>query len=271
MESSVAVAGAAPSAALAWTLNGAGALAHFQGDSSLSTSSAERSVNLFRKLDDPLGIGYALVTLGIIAEDRGDYAAAEPLFAEAQVRFDRVGAAADRGLALYHAGVIAYGRGHLDQALDRLEEAVRLGRASGIAVVSIAAPLGYMGLIFTERGELASAADACEEALALTRESGDQEGYVRRLAGLAVLAAACGCLEPAVRLLAAAEALRVCIGLLPHALPESLAYDRVLDIARSHLGKATFDEAWLAGISMSPDECLTDVQTIMRAARQSPA
>jgi predicted ATPase/DNA-binding XRE family transcriptional regulator len=95
---------------------GAGLLAHFQGDDEHAKPWLEASVQLALESDFPWWRAFALLLLGLVAEDEGDYSLAELRFLDALVIFRERADHPKIGLALTHLGVAAWGRGDIARA-----------------------------------------------------------------------------------------------------------------------------------------------------------
>jgi hypothetical protein len=90
----------------------------------------------------------------------------------------------------------------------------------------------------------------------------NQEGIMRGLAGMAVLAAARGHHERAARLLGAAESQRERVGLGPFALPERAAYERARDMARTKLDVPGFERVWAGGRALPLQEAVAEAMRV---------
>jgi DNA-binding CsgD family transcriptional regulator len=225
---------------------------------------------VYRALGDRAGLPYPLLLQAIIAEDRGDFAAAEPLLDEARGLFEEAVNPSFLAMTLYHEGVVAYGRGDLDGAADACERSLRLSRAVDDRY-GIAAALIQVGLIACDRREFETAAPALDEAMRLYRESDDQDGLARGLATFAVLALARGRPKTAARLFGAVEARLRLIG-NRFAEPELSRYERAERETASALGPARFDELANEGERWSLDALLEDAdQTDAEIVESSPA
>lgn len=256
----------------AFALLGLGQLALYQGDVDVASKTLQEAIGAFRDLGDVQGRGDAQILLGILLEDEGEYEAAEIYLTEA---FHALVAAetaepAARAFggghtdgALYHLGVVAYGRGDLDLAERRFQEALGAARAKGNDFVA-SAVLGYQGLIACERGQFDDAAVTFRLALVADEKNDDRQGLARDLANLAVLADAIGRAELAVRLLGAADAAREGLGLAPFPLPERGAYDRAAASARAVIGQEAFVALWRAGRAQAPERVVGDVEAVLR-------
>jgi predicted ATPase/DNA-binding XRE family transcriptional regulator/tetratricopeptide (TPR) repeat protein len=250
-------AGQQPSAARARALVGAALLAHFQDDEAEARTWLELAEREARDLGDPWLLAFALLLLGIVAEDRGDYRHAGVRFAESLALFQRANDLANAGLALNHLGVAAWGEGDLQRATELCEEALALQRASNDAW-GAANSLGYLGLLAGERGEHGRAAVFHRESLRLRWETGASEDVAGSLADLAALAARVDRPEPAARLFAAAAEVREQAGRRSMKLPERAVFERAEATARAALGAESFAEAQAAGRRLSREQAMAE-------------
>jgi predicted ATPase/class 3 adenylate cyclase len=264
LERGLALDAAVPPAVRARALAAAAWIAHYQGDDETASIRAEEGLALFRELDQPSGLGTALHTFGIMAEDRADYATAKGYFQEAHARFEEAGDGSNALLAVYHLGIVAYGEGDYNRALKHLEEVERGARQMGDRFL-LAASLDYLGQLACARGDLAGGGASFGEALTLDRAAADQEGIMRGLAGAAVLAMTDGQAEPAARLLGAAENQREQIGFGPFGLPERIAYEQAMEAARAQLGDHAYQAAWAAGRALQPEEAIDEALVLAKA------
>jgi tetratricopeptide (TPR) repeat protein len=283
-----------PSAARAEALNGAGVLARNQADFERAQRWLEESLDLHRELGDERGSADVLVNLGTVALDRGNYPRSAALFEESLSLRKKLGDRWGIALALNNLGVVALARGDLAEAASLCEEGLELFRAledrSGVAMVlsnlgkaveergaysKAAAFYGESLTLYRELGEKKSVALlACrlggvsnilgdharaqalyDESLRLHGELGDRLGISQDLEGIAAMRAACGRVESAVRLWAAAEALREEIGAPPND-PERARHEPLVAEAREALGEDAFAKAWAEGRRLSPERAL---------------
>lgn len=176
--------GGAP-AARAKALRGAGALAYALSDYAAARGYLETSLTTGEP-GHP-GAAAALDTLGLVARERGDLAAARGLHEEALARHraanDRWGEAS----ALGNLGVVARFGGDLAAARVLFEESLAIRRSLGDEL-GIASALGNLGLIARRDGDLDLARARYDESLAIRRKLGDRWGIAGSLNSLGGLA-----------------------------------------------------------------------------------
>jgi len=143
--------------------------------------------------------------------------------------------------------------GALDEAAAALEEAIAMAESRKLIWFQGRASL-VRGKMRARKGDLLGAESLIHEALSLGREAGDQMGLVDGLELLGQLADEQNSNREAVRLWAAADALR-------NELDYRFALDRAaheaaLDRTKEHLGQDEFATAWAEGAKLSVDEAL---------------
>jgi tetratricopeptide (TPR) repeat protein len=272
-----------------------GNVARSRGEYARATTLYEEALGLFRDLDDRRRVTIALNSLGLVAGYQGDYARAMTLYTEALAIRRELGDHRGVAVALNNLGLMAARQGNYDQAMAYHTEslAIRrgLGDKQGVAVSlgnlgeiargtgassramalylealalfqelgdqqGVAVALTNLGAVACRLGDHRRAMDWYRDAITLRRDLGDKQGVATCLEGVAALLCGQGKLEPAVRLLGAAESLRDAIGApLPPA--DRLDYERVIDAARSRLDAPAFTAAWAAGRGLSLPDAIT--------------
>jgi tetratricopeptide (TPR) repeat protein len=266
-----------PSTARVDVLAWAGLLAHYQGDHGQATSRLSEALVGARALDDARRIGETLLTLGVVAEDSGAYDEAAAYLEESLEVHRRLNDRHLESLTLVHLGIVSYGKGDLEQAEAQCVAARALTRGAGGVTTQFLVPL-TLGHIATELGALQQAAIWYREVLALfddhsglasMLEHGHAEAVARTVAGVALLAAAQGQAGRAARLFGMAEAARAEVGLVL-TLPESAAYERATEAARSEIGEHAFADAVDEGRRTSAQQVLGEVETVLGEASSHP-
>jgi non-specific serine/threonine protein kinase len=274
LEQGLARGGQVPADLRGLALGQAGTLARVQGDSARALLLLEESLALTGTVANPtradrLDATLHLRSLGIVWEDQGRYEEAERCFAQALTDFRELGSEANVALTLYHLGVVAYGQGDLTRARARCEAAAAQVRAAGSTLFT-AFVLAGLGLVAAEGGDPGGAAAAFAEAFTLAQQAKDQQGTALRLAGVAVLAVGCGSPESAARLLGAAEAQNLALG-MSFPLPERTAYERAREAARVALGAERFAAAWEAGQALDAEAAVAEARAVVAAREPAPA
>jgi tetratricopeptide (TPR) repeat protein len=280
-----------PPALRARALHAAGQLAYAMGNLVQAEALQEESLGLRRQLGDTREIANLLSNLGVIAQDRGDLDRAEILLEEClavdRALGDRWGLAA----SLTNFARLARLRGDLPRARALQTESLDLVRELG-DVRTIAIALSNLGSIARDEGDLATAVALFAESLGHWRDLGELRGIGVELRNLGLVAAdggdaaraeeliaesiarlhaidtaqetlsgldamvpvslARGRPHQAVRLLAAAAALRQGVG-APRPPDEQAGRDAAEQAARAALPADAFAAAWEEGALLSLD------------------
>jgi non-specific serine/threonine protein kinase len=235
-------------------LTGAAILAHLQRDLDRSAALLEEGLGWARTAGDAREIADALNSLGRVAVDRGDLDRATGWFEAAIPHYQA--ANHPQGLAgcRNNLAVVWRERGEFDRAVPLFEEALSGFRAAGEERgVGLAA--NNLGFLATLRGDPATAAAYHREGLAVYRQIGDRIGLATSLENIAQLAYDAGQPAEAVRLLAAAAALRAAIGSAAGSDSQAQV-ERTLAAARAALDASTFASAWQSGSAFSLDRAI---------------
>jgi tetratricopeptide (TPR) repeat protein len=274
----------------------AGHLAFASSDNLTACAYAEEALALLRGSADDTAIAMALLVLGSVKSNMGEYALAHTIAEECLALFDGLDEAWGRAQVIWLLGSIALTQGNLTQAAIYIDEMLTLHRQSntkkGIGIglhlkgyiaqmqddwdravmfyeeslpfvrevgakEKTAEVLHCLGLAALRQGDERRAATCFVEELTLTKEIGDRTGIAYGLVGMASTAAASGYVERSVRLIGAAEALFKDIGLVMDPV-ERAEYDRSCVIARSQLDEATFAAAWAVGAALTIDQAVAD-------------
>jgi tetratricopeptide (TPR) repeat protein len=122
----------------------------------------------------------------------------------------------------------------------------------------IAGSLADLGNLTREQGDYAASGELYRECLSLFHELGHKRGIARGLESFAVLAAACGDSERALRLAGVAAALRQSFG-APLTVGEQGKLDQCLEPARKKLSTPAARAAWLEGWVMPVETAVSEV------------
>jgi tetratricopeptide (TPR) repeat protein len=231
-----------------------GTVAFDRGDYPRSTALEGESLSLWRELGDRWGIALALNNLGITMRAQGDLAEAASLHEESLDLFRALEDTGGIALVLSNLGGVAEGRGEYAKAAAFYRESLdlyrELGEKMGIALLT-----GRLGGIARVQAEYTRAAALYDESLRLHRELGNRLGISQDLEGIAAMRVARGSPGSAMRLWAAAEALREEIG-APLKDPERARYEPLVAKARDALGEEAFAKAWAEGRRHTPERAL---------------
>jgi predicted ATPase/class 3 adenylate cyclase len=173
----------APAALRAMGLRGMGFLARQQGDYSLAKSAHEKSLALYREIQDKLGMARELAALGEILWISGDPKGAVELNNESLALHYEIGDKAGIAASLEHLGVVARDHGDYKQARELLEESLKIQRELGNNL-NTASCLNNLALVAYLLCEYAQAVSLLEEALSIYRQLNDRWGISETLVAL---------------------------------------------------------------------------------------
>jgi predicted ATPase/transcriptional regulator with XRE-family HTH domain len=166
---------------LAKALNGAGVLARHQADYAQAASLHERSLAIFRELDDKQGIASALNNLGVDFHFMDQVDRAEELYLESLEVWRALGDKDGMSRPIHNLGLIAQSRDDDMLAIHFFRESLKIERASnnkgGIAVSVYNLGTQLMSTSAADAGEPEAWAEAEKcftESLALARELGNK-------------------------------------------------------------------------------------------------
>lgn len=153
-------------------------------------------------------------------------------------------------------GLIQYERGEIREARRLLEQSVIHARKNDGRGWWLADALACVAQLDVDEGQFSRAYELLTEALELSTALGDQRMVARCLERLAYLEAAQARYEPAIRLCAAADALRTATG-LPRPPVESRKVERWLAPAEQALDAATREQVRQQGATLPLERVLT--------------
>jgi predicted ATPase/transcriptional regulator with XRE-family HTH domain/Tfp pilus assembly protein PilF len=295
LESLLAAAADAPATLRAQALDGAAALAQSQGDGVAARGLQEQALRLWRRLEQPLGLGVSLNTLGIMLKSEGDLTGASAVFEEALANLRAAGHVWAQSTVLNNLAAVASDLGEYERAVSYSEASIalkrELGDVMGVAVslfnmaeaarklgdverstalfdeaaaifrqagnsAGLAQTLQSLGLARIRQGNLDGAQAALRESLARYREIDNRPGVILCVESLAELATAVGEWRQAARLLGAAAAARSALS-APPAPSDQEELDRTLARIRAAMPAPVFEAAWAAGSALPLDAAAT--------------
>jgi len=173
------------SAVRAKALNGAGVLAHYQGDYRQAKVLCEESLALFRELGDKRGMVASLNGLGLIVGQatraRNDYAVARALYEESLAIVRELGDLWGIAETLWDFARVAFYQGDYTAGNPLCEESLAIFRELGdrrrIAEI-LGSLVGYMAFY---QGHYIAELISMEESLAIMRELGDRRSSAKLL------------------------------------------------------------------------------------------
>jgi len=177
----------APTLARAGALNGAGALAFFQGEYAEAKRLYEQSMACYRELKDTRGLANTGNNLGNIALIQGDTAAAQTFYEEALTNYQAVNDRAGTMHAFCNLGNTAYMRSDYEAARPFYTQGLALAREVG-NTQGIANILLNLGSLAHMQQDHETARSLFEEALTMMRRQGNKIGMTSTLSNLATIA-----------------------------------------------------------------------------------
>ena len=235
-------------------LHSAGTLSAQQGKYPEAREFYEESLGIRRDLGDQTNIANLLNNLGILARYERDDTQARQLYLESLSIRREIGDRWGIAVSLNNLGIHAMDQDELEDARTYLEEAVGLQREIGDQYY-LANFLNNLGNVARAQGEYEYASRLYDESLERNRELGDgwQIAYV--LEDIGGLAAMAGDPQRALKLIAAASALRERIKapLAPH---EQVRLDKHLKTTRRVLDQDYWNMLWEAGREMSMEQAI---------------
>ncbi len=214
----------------------------------------EASLVVRRALNDQANIASLLSNLGIIARRRGDNALARTYYTESLHIRQQLGGRWAIGVSLNNLGLLALTEGNHIEAQWQLEQALVIWREVGDRW-AIANTLIELGNLARERGNYFGAAALYGESLAINRELNDKLAIAYLFEDIGCLAALQGAPKRALRLVAAAAALRDAIG-APLAPAESVRLQEKLATTRQQLSEEDQQAAEAEGRALSFDQAI---------------
>jgi hypothetical protein len=290
---------AAPTLARARALYHSGVLADTQDDRAEAERLHREALDIHRQFGDTKGIAATLMGLAHQAEKRGGYAEARALLEESATLWEHLGDSTAADLARSNIAGIARAEGNDTLARALLEQIIETSEKRNDHAV-VASALSGLGDLAASRSDYDLARHYHHECLARFREIDDTWGIARALTELANIdlkvedySAANGSLSKAlralhalghqrgvarrleslswcagrqarhfvaVRLAAAAAAVRQRI-LVPAGAAEQEQIAHAMAEARQLLGQAEYDRAWNEGHTSTMDQILDSLST----------
>jgi tetratricopeptide (TPR) repeat protein len=231
----------------------AGYLAFWKGDDERSSSLHHQALELGRQTNNPTVTALALVGLARIAL-RTDVEEARRLCREALVvtegTADRVG----RSSAMHVLAVAAQMAGDFLEARELMSQRIALAREQG-NLATISSEAGNLSMVERQLGNLDEAEALAREALEIDLQRGDELSIPWKVNGLAAVAADRGDFNRAAALIGIADTtMEAASGAWP---PDELVhYERTVATLTEAMGPAEFEQARLAGRSMTTPEAV---------------
>lgn len=246
----------APTAARARALMDLAELARAQADRARARSALEEALPIWQRRDDAAGTATALTRLGHLAMEQADLAEARPLLERALAAARDAGDKILIARSLYRLATVALMEGHADAARTYVTEALALREELG-DTIEAAESFVVLGFAAGAQGDDDTALPAFREALTRLRTHPPTLNVTFVLEGIARIFAARGEAQRAVRLAAAADALREAVGEPAPPFMRALVATW-LEPAQRTLGVAVSHTAWEEGRAMTRDHAIDD-------------
>jgi diguanylate cyclase (GGDEF)-like protein len=175
-------------AGIADTLLSLGDIAEQRGEYEAGINHLMRSVQIYQSLDNTDGLGFAHYGLGKIAHARGEYQTAQDTFQKSLTLFRQGGNVNGMSNALARACRAAIALGKFDEARAGLENSLALERQTG-SKIGIAYALNTLGELAFEEAQYEQARELLEESHTILAAAADTWGLSRTLTNLSRLAA----------------------------------------------------------------------------------
>ncbi len=243
---------ARPTTARSKALTGASFMALRLGDHESARARAQEALRLYRDLDDPWGVAYATMTVGVTFAEAGDLAAARPFLEASMLAFRELGNEYYTGVAAENVAWVVHGLGDKHRARALLEENLERARALNNRRHEMIAIDG-LAIFARDDGRLEEALSMLGEVLKFSRELGDRLELAIGLGSLAEVLALAGESYRAACLLASSEALTEEIDArTPWWAAER--NEKTARVIRERLDEYVFDQAWGQGAKLSLEE-----------------
>jgi predicted ATPase/class 3 adenylate cyclase/Tfp pilus assembly protein PilF len=163
-----------------------GALAYQQGDYIAARATLEQALSAGRDAGDKKSVARALSTLAVVSYQQGDYATSRSLNEQSLALQRELGNKWGTALSLNNLGYLSYQQGDYSAARSLHEESLALQRELGNKS-GVAYSLGNLGMVSYVQGDYSKARSLHEESLAIRRELGDKSGIAHTLSNLGIV------------------------------------------------------------------------------------
>jgi tetratricopeptide (TPR) repeat protein len=234
-------------------LDGAGWISMWRGELDRALSRFEEAAALCRRIEDRESLGSSLHGIGSVLGAKGDTPGAVRVLEESVAAARDVGDARTLGYSLGALASNVTVLGDQERARELAEECLAILRSLGDRV-GIARTLNALAVGALDRREYGRVEPAAAEMLVAFRDLGYSMGIAYSLELLASSAAAQAQAERAVRLWAAADALREAIA-APR-LPYSLRFEPYIASAHAQLDEESCEHAQAEGREMTVEQAI---------------
>jgi non-specific serine/threonine protein kinase len=245
-----------------------GVIARRQGDYATARLSLSNALTGFDAIGDATGHATALLHLGVTTNVAGDHVAAARYLEQSLAAHRELGFRYGVTLALLQLALIAFWQGDEETAWARAQE--NLAAYADPTDRNRESTLWLAGVLAINHGDFANARNWLAESLSLIVNAGDADILHFVIEGFAVLAAAEGQTERALKIAGAAQHIRdLSASRLPPRWQERTA--AIWERAREAISVDDAEDAWDAGMRLTRDEVMTLVLDTDDSARSNQA
>jgi predicted ATPase/DNA-binding CsgD family transcriptional regulator len=219
----------------------------------------------YRAAGDQPETGRIELTLGRIAWDRKELAAARALFDAARARFEASDDQAGLAWSLHYLGLVDFTDGDNQSATAYLNGAAHIWQSLGFGWELTCCIPGHLADVSRATGHLDEAMTRYQQCLALNWERRDLENVAWSLVGLAIISYSDGQVDTAARLMALADQCRAITGapLTPHIERDhQLATETIV----GRMGPAQFQAIQAAVRDAAPEKGVAEALALSRSA-----
>lgn len=245
-------------------LNAAGYLAREYGDYTRAYDASRESLTLSHRLNDRKRAADALANLGYVALQQGKHGDAYGLFQRGLTTYRELGNQQGIADSLSFLALTAFRANDLDAARRMNEESLALWEAIDDRQGTVWART-RLALVLLEQGALAAAYDTLMTSVITAQQLDFRSGLSWCLDGLSRLAWRSGTSDLAVRLAAAAGAVRTDVGIRLPPL-EQMEHDRLQAEFRAVIGTEGSADAWTNCGQWTVDELISTCQQALGTA-----
>jgi tetratricopeptide (TPR) repeat protein len=242
---------------IALALKDLGQVNYTAGDISTARAQCEESVEIARQTEDRWVLAAALSRLGRVLHDI-DVRAAEPITEEAVAIAREVGDKSILSYALVNLVVIYFFQGKYRAITPVAEEAWMAARAVGNKI-NMVYGLAAVGLAAIVQGNLVEANDKLMQLLVFARDMGSSVAIAYPLLGFGAVAVVSSQPQRAVRLFGAVESLLLSFGIEVNTWSGGTGalYRKFLQSARAQLNETTFNVVMAEGRALTLAQAIT--------------
>jgi predicted ATPase/transcriptional regulator with XRE-family HTH domain len=243
-----------------------GSIAIGQGDYSRAQPVLEQSLQIWRGIADPYGVGEALYWLGVVANHQGAGDAAQQHFEDSLVQFHSVSAHQRIADVCFELGFLVLQlQRDVPRATRLFQESLKHTHAYGDDPLAIADACFNLGLVAYLEGKDQEVLTWFDGEVLHDLLLCDRRRCVQALQLLGAAVSRLGDPRRAVRVWSAAARASQRMGLsIPQAY--QAMYDQALQQARGQLDEGSFAEDWAAGQTMALAETVDDIAAVVAQA-----